>query len=221
MLLASSLLVLKYNPYSPSGLLGPNQLKLNLVKLNGPTHWHYTEEYGYYLRPFSFLLFKPNSTTTNGKPSSTTTNSKPRNPQPQPQPPPPIALNTTTTSTKKSEWIKNPNPPTALNQMCLMEKKRGALGPIHQRSLISGLGLVRFANEASDLYEASSLTIRPGLNPIRRQSLISGLGSVRFAGEAWSLGWREMLLDGTKSKPNTSNHGLGVSRLSLWWWRWN
>ena len=77
---------------------------------NGPTHWHYIEEYGCYPRPFSFLLFKPSSTTTNGKP---------RNPQP-----PPTTLNTTTTSTKKSEWIKNPNPLTALNQMCLIEKKK-------------------------------------------------------------------------------------------------
>ena len=80
-------------------------------------------------RPFCFLLFilfhilpnlatpKPDSATTNDKPrihhhqpSFTTTNNKPRNPQPQP--PPPTALNTT----KKSEWIKNLNPPTALNQ---------------------------------------------------------------------------------------------------------
>ena len=53
------------------------------------------------------------------------------------------------------------------------------------------------------------------------RSLISGLGSVQFAGKAWTLGWRETLLDGTKSKPSTSDHGLGVSRISLWWWRRN
>ena len=47
-----------------------------------------------------------------------------KNPQPQPQPPPPTAFNTTTTSTKKSEWIKNPNPPTAFNQMCLIEEEK-------------------------------------------------------------------------------------------------
>ena len=87
-----------------------------------PTHWHYIEDYGCCPRPFSFLLFKHSSTTTNNvkprihhhQPSSTTTNDKLRNPQLQP--PPPTALNTTTTSTKKSEWIKNPNPPTTLNQ---------------------------------------------------------------------------------------------------------
>ena len=49
-----------------------------------------------------------------------TTNGKSRNPQP----PPPTALNTTTTSTKKSEWIKNPNASTALNQMCLIEEEK-------------------------------------------------------------------------------------------------
>ena len=43
---------------------------------------------------------------------------------------------------------------------------------------------VRFAGEASDLREASGLTIRPGLSPIRWRSLISGLGLVQFAGEA-------------------------------------
>ena len=47
-----------------------------------------------------------------------------KNPQPQPQPPPPTAFNTTTTSTKKSEWIKNPNPPTAFNQICLIEEEK-------------------------------------------------------------------------------------------------
>ena len=67
-----------------------------------------------------FLFYSSNPATP--KPSSTTTNGKSRNPQPQP--PPPTALNTITTSTKKSKWIKNPNAPIALNQMCLIEEEK-------------------------------------------------------------------------------------------------
>ena len=83
---------------------------------------------------------KPISTTTNGKPrihhhqpSSTTTNGKPKNPQLRP--PPPIALNTTTTSTKKSEWIKNPNPPIVLNQNHNLHQKIQANKLHHNPSL--------------------------------------------------------------------------------------
>ena len=181
---------------------------------------------------FFFLLFQPNSTTTNVKPKN-----------PQPQPPPPTTLNTTTTSTKKSEWIKNPNPPIALNQMCLIEeeekrrRRRSIRSHCVQPSLLEGKKkkkeIFGFNSPAKlNLWSwlslihrwsfrslwSISLTIQPGLNPIRRQSLISGLGSVRFTGKAWFLGWRETLLDGTKSKPNTGDHGLGVLRLLLWWW---
>ena len=82
---------------------------------------------------------KPSSNTTNDKPrihhhqpSSTTTNSEPKNPQPQP--PPPTTLNTTTTSTKKSKWIKNLNPPTALNQNHNLHQKIQASSTTAQAS---------------------------------------------------------------------------------------
>ena len=52
----------------------------------------------------------PESTTINQAPPPPTTNLEIHNLHHQ------TALNTTTTSTKKSEWIKNPNLPTAFNQ---------------------------------------------------------------------------------------------------------
>ena len=99
------------------------------AKNDGPTHWHYTR---LWLLPTS-LFFSALQTQLHWKPTPTTTNDKPRNPQPQP--PPPIALNTTTTSTKKSEWIKNPNPPTALNQNHNLHQKIQAYKLHHSPSL--------------------------------------------------------------------------------------
>ena len=109
---------------------------------------------------------------------------------------------------------------TVFNHHYVKEKKKkkeisGFDSPV-KLNLWSWLSLIHWWSFRS--LWSISLTIQPGLNSIRRRSLISSLGSVRFTGKAWFLGWRETLLDGTKSKPNTGDHGLGVLRLLLWWW---
>ena len=131
-----------------------------------------------------FLFYSSNLATS--KPSSTTTNGKPRNPQPQP--PPPTALNTTITSTKKSEWIKNPNPPIALNQMCLIEeeekkkKKKHQVSPRYSHHRVKKK---KKEKESSGSDSPAKLDLWSCLSPIHWRSFRS-LWSIRSHDMGWA-----------------------------------